>query len=137
LCIPTTRSHRAAPVNLITSDAHDKPMATIWMNRVQPVLRDKSPVFQTWNPLLEPRAELIRARAKFERPIVNGSSLEGARSVRLLQSQPGRRLWFCGSYLGPGIPLLESAARTATEVAAAINADGTSLRLPVPLHRPA
>lgn len=133
---PRDRRHWA-PVNLITSDAHDKPMATIWMNRVQPALREKSPVFQTWNPLIEPRAESIRARAKFERPLVNGSSLEGARTVRLLQAQPGRRLWFCGSYLGPGIPLLESAARTATEVAAAINADDTSLRLPVPLHRPA
>jgi predicted NAD/FAD-binding protein len=131
---PRNRRHWA-PVNLITSAAHDKPMATIWMNRVQPALRDKSPVFQTWNPLIEPREDTIRARAKFERPIVNGASLEGARTVRELQEQPSRRLWFCGSYLGPGIPLLESAARTATDVAAAINAADTSLRLPMPLHR--
>jgi uncharacterized protein len=69
---------------------------------------------------------------------MNAASLEGARAVRLLQTQHGRRLWFCGSYLGPGIPLLESAARTALDVAVAINDDDrTMLRLPTPLSRPA
>lgn len=133
---PRHRRHWA-PVNLITSDAHDKPMATIWMNKVQPGLAKSAPVFQTWNPILEPRPESIRAQARFERPVVNSASLEGARIVRLLQAQHGRRLWFCGSYLGPGIPLLEAAARTALDVASAINDDGTSLRLPSPLARPA
>lgn len=134
---PRDRAHWA-PVNLIVSEAHDKPMATIWMNRVQPALRRTSPVFQTWNPILEPRPETVRAEARFERPIVNGASLEGARLIRLLQTQHGRRLWFCGSYLGPGIPLLESAARTALDVAMAINDDDrTTLRLPTPLPRPA
>lgn len=134
---PRDRAHWA-PVNLITSDAHDKPMATIWMNRVQPGLARSSPVFQTWNPIIEPRAETVRAHARFERPLVNAASLEGARTVRLLHAQHGRRLWFCGSYLGPGIPLLEAASRTALDVALAIN-DGerTMLRLPTPLSRQA
>jgi predicted NAD/FAD-binding protein len=133
---PRDRRHWA-PVNLITSRDHDKPMATIWMNKVQPGLANAAPVFQTWNPIIEARPETVRAQARFERPIVNGASLEGARSVRLLQAQHGRRLWFCGSYLGPGIPLLEAAARTALDVASAINDDGSSLRLPTPLARPA
>ncbi|MEX2180955.1 MAG: FAD-dependent oxidoreductase [Gemmatimonadaceae bacterium] len=134
---PRDRRHWA-PVNLICSDAHDKPMATIWMNRVQPGLRDRSPVFQTWNPIVEPRADSVHAHAWFERPVVNAASVEAARAVRQLQEQPGRRLWFCGSYLGPGIPLLESAARTAADVAAAIADDGrTPLRLPSALARPA
>lgn len=127
-----------APVNIITTDAHDKPMATIWMNKVQPELRAKSPVFQTWNPIIDALPETVRAHARFERPVVNAASLEGARTVRLLHAQHGRRLWFCGSYLGPGIPLLEAAARTALEVALAINDDeSTTLRLPTPLSRPA
>jgi uncharacterized protein len=134
---PRDRAHWA-PVNLITSAAHDKPMATIWMNRVQPGLAKSTPVFQTWNPIVAPRPELVQAEAWFERPLVNGSSLEGARTVRLLQAQHGRRLWFCGSYLGPGIPLLEAASRTAMDVASAINDDErTTLRLPTPLSRPA
>lgn len=127
-----------APVNIITTEAHDRPMATIWMNKVQPELRAKSPVFQTWNPIIDARPELVRAHARFERPVVNAASLEGARTVRLLHAQHSRRLWFCGSYLGPGIPLLEAAARTALEVSLAINDDeSTTLRLPMPLSRPA
>lgn len=115
---------RWAPVNLVVSPDHDKPMATIWMNRVQPALWGLSPVFQTWNPILEPRPETLRAQARFQRPVVNTASLAGAREVEELQRQPDRRLWFCGSYLGPGIPLLESAAATAARVAEAIEARG-------------
>ncbi len=117
---PADRRHWA-PVNLVRSRAHDKPMATIWMNRVQPALRDCSPVFQTWNPIIAPRPEMVKAHASFERPLVNGASLTGAREMAMLQAQHGRRLWFCGSYLGPGIPLLESATATAARVAAAID----------------
>ncbi len=117
---PTDRRHWA-PVNLIQGPEHDKPMATIWMNRVQPSLRDTSPVFQTWNPIRDPRPGTVRARSRFERPIVNAASLIGAREMVLLHAQHGRRLWFCGSYLGPGIPLLESAAATAAKIAAAID----------------
>ena len=134
---PRDRRHWA-PVNIITSDAHDKPMATIWMNKVQPELHAQTPVFQTWNPIIDARPDTVRAHARFERPVVNAASLEGARTVRVLHTQHNRRLWFCGSYLGPGIPLLEAAARTALEVALAINDDeSTTLRLPTPLSRPA
>lgn len=125
---PPERSHWA-PVNLVLSDAHDKPMATIWMNRVQPALRKASPVFQTWNPIIEPSEDTVRARARFERPLVNAASLAGAREMSLLQAQHGRRLWFCGSYLGPGIPLLESAAATAARVTASISDESTVLAL--------
>jgi uncharacterized protein len=125
---PRDRRHWA-PVNLVLSDAHDKPMATIWMNRVQPALRQASPVFQTWNPILDPRDEAVRARARFERPVVNAASLAGARAMAALQARHGRRLWFCGSYLGPGIPLLESAASTAARVASAIDDGDPALAL--------
>ncbi len=134
---PRDRRHWA-PVNLITSAEHDKPMATIWLNKVQPGLQKGPPVFQTWNPLLAPSPALVLAEARFERPVVNAASLDGARAVRMLHAQHGRRLWFCGSYLGPGIPLLESGARTALDVAEAINDDASmTLRLPRPLSRPA
>ena len=92
-----------------------------WMNRVQPELRDASPVFQTWNPIVAPQPERVRAHARFERPLVNAASLVGAREMALLHAQHGRRLWFCGSYLGPGIPLLESATATAARVAEMID----------------
>ena len=126
---PADRRHWA-PVNVVLSAEHDKPMATIWMNRVQPTLRGSSPVFQTWNPIIDPAPETVRAQARFERPILNAASLAGAREVESLHAEPGRRLWFCGSYLGPGIPLLESAAATAAKVVAAIEESTGALPRP-------
>lgn len=122
---PADRKHWA-PVNLVLGPEHDKPMATIWMNRVQPALREFSPVFQTWNPIVAPRPETVKAHSKFERPLVNAASLVGAREMSMLHAQHGRRLWFCGSYLGPGIPLLESATATAARVVTAIDDHSSS-----------
>ena len=126
---PAERRHWA-PVNIVVSDEHDKPMATIWMNRVQPALRELSPVFQTWNPIVEPAPGTMRARARFERPVVNAASLVGAREIERLHEQVGRQLWFCGSYLGPGIPLLESASATAARVVTAIDEVTDALSVP-------
>ena len=39
-----------------------------------------------------------------------------------LHEEPLRRVWLCGSYAQPGVPLLESAVRSAYAVAAAIEA---------------
>jgi predicted NAD/FAD-binding protein len=117
---PRDRRHWA-PVNMVIDPQGDRPMATIWMNRVQPSLAGGSPVFQTWNPIVEPGASRVYARASFERPIVNARALEGARLVERLHGDRDRRLWFAGSYLGPGIPLLESATATAATVAAQID----------------
>lgn len=122
---PPERRHWA-PVNVVVSRDHDKPMATIWMNRVQPSLRALSPVFQTWNPIIAPHPDTVKAHARFERPLVNAASLVGAREMSLLHEQAGRRLWFCGSYLGPGIPLLESATATAARVVTAIGMQSAS-----------
>ena len=112
---------RWAPVNMVIDPQGDRPMATIWMNRVQPTLAGGAPVFQTWNPIVAPEASRVYARASFERPIVNARALEGARLVEALHEEPGRRLWCAGSYLGPGIPLLESATATAAKVATRID----------------
>jgi uncharacterized protein len=91
------------------------------MNRVQPALASGAAVFQTWNPIIAPVPERVHAQARFDRPVVNAAALIGAREMDLLHAQHGRRLWFCGSYRGPGIPLLESAAATAARVAEAID----------------
>ena len=43
-------------------------------------------------------------------------------ALQALQARPGRRVWLCGSYAQAGVPLLESAVRSASEVARAIDA---------------
>ena len=105
-----------APVNFLLADKRAAPMATIWMNAIQ-TMPGTSPIFQTWNPLIEPDPDLVFGEADFERPVVDQNSIKGLERLALLHQQPDRRIWFCGSYSANGIPLLESAANSAFLVA--------------------
>lgn len=113
-----------APVNFGVAPGHDAPMATIWLNRVQPDLAGAADVFQTWSPLREPVPGTLLAAADLERPVVDVTTAAAQAALARLQEQPGRRVWFCGSYADPGIPLLESAAASALRVARALGAPG-------------
>lgn len=108
------------PVNFIMGPGQEMPMATIWMNTVHPHLGATN-VFQTWNPTLDPRPEHLISRVAVERPVVNAASLRGLALLEGLHARPGRRVWFCGAYASPGVPLLESA--TASGLAAAARID--------------
>lgn len=111
-----------APVNFLLSEAHDKPMASIWMNSIHPELRGRSDIFETWNPFMEIPQEKILIEAGFERPLVTRASLQAIDELAALHQQPDRRIWFCGSYAKRGIPLLESAAASAKAIAARLDA---------------
>lgn len=105
-----------APVNFLLDAPGTTPMATIWLNAIQS-MPDTGPVFQTWNPLVEPDPDQVLAQSRFERPVVSARSLEGLRQLGQLHKQSERRIWFCGSYAARGIPLLESATHSALGVA--------------------
>jgi predicted NAD/FAD-binding protein len=49
--------------------------------------------------------------------VVDAGSQRALLGLQALHAQPGRRLWFCGSYAQAGIPLLESAVHSAQAVA--------------------
>jgi predicted NAD/FAD-binding protein len=109
-----------SPVNARVCAEHERPESTIWINRVQPALRDAAPLFQTVQPQRSPREDLVIGHARFERPLVDRASVQAVAALQGLHAQPGRRVWLCGSYAQPGVPLLESAVRSAYAVAAAI-----------------
>jgi predicted NAD/FAD-binding protein len=119
--MPALRRHWS-PVNLQRAPGDAPPQATIWVNAVQPALRDAPDEFQTVHPQREPRPEALISRAAFERPLVDGASQRALLGLQALHEQPGRRLWFCGSYAQAGIPLLESAVRSALAVAQRLGA---------------
>jgi len=80
-------------------------------------------------PQRQPREELVISRARFERPLVDHASQDALSRLQAWQNgQPSQpethRVWLCGSYASSGVPLLESAVRSAYAVAAAI--DGLS-----------
>jgi predicted NAD/FAD-binding protein len=106
-----------SPVNLRITPAQDVPESTIWINAVQPPLRRAAPVFQTVHPHRAPRDGTLIGRSRFERPVVGPGSARALAALATLHAEPERRVWFCGSYAQAGIPLLESAARSALDVA--------------------
>jgi predicted NAD/FAD-binding protein len=112
-----------SPVNARVSAEHDRPETTIWVNAVQPALRRAPAVFQTVHPQREPREELVISRARFERPLVDTSSQRALARLQALQPQLGRssHVWLCGSYADTGVPLLESAVRSAYAVAESLD----------------
>ncbi len=107
-----------SPVNARVCPEHEQPESTIWINRVQPGLRHAAPLFQTVMPQRSPRDDSIVGRARFERPLLGVDSAAALTALQQLHEQPGRRLWWCGSYAETGVPLLESAVRSALAVAA-------------------
>lgn len=111
-----------SPVMLRLDAGQDAPESTIWVNAVQPALRDAPPVFQTVNPHRPVAADAVLGRARFERPVVDAGSSAALASLAVLQSDPARRVWFCGSWAQAGIPLLESAVRSAALAVDAIEA---------------
>jgi predicted NAD/FAD-binding protein len=111
-----------SPVNLWTDTAAGAVESTIWVNAVQPVLRGAPDVFQTVHPLRPVDPARVLGEANFRRPVVDLSSLQALARLQALMEQPERRVWFCGSQAQAGVPLLESAVRSAYAVAGRLGA---------------
>ena len=114
-----------SPVNYMLSDQHDRPMITIWVNALLPGHDVAAgPVFQTLNPQVEVDEALVMQRTTLERPIVDGNTAAHVDRLLELHAEPGRRVFFCGSYAARGIPLLESATASSKAVARWIGVQG-------------
>jgi len=117
-------------VNLLVTPEATQPQSTIWVNAVQPQLKPtaagglygEAPILQTVHPLRTPRDETVISSARFERPVVDAASERALAGLATLHAEPGRRVWFCGSYAQPGIPLLESAVGSAETAVRALSA---------------
>jgi uncharacterized protein len=123
--MPARRSHWS-PVNAAVWPGQPQAMTTIWVNAVQPSLRGAPDLFQTVAPSAPVREELVVGRARFERPVVDLGSADVGPRLAALHAEPGRRVWFCGSYAQSGIPLLEAAVASAMAAGRALQrgADG-------------
>ena len=97
-----------ASVNFFVAPDRDQAASTLWVNRVEVQFEGHAPVFQTHNPLRVPAPDKEVMRVRLQRPVVNARSLKGYHELQRLHRQPGRRLWFVGSYATRGMPLLES-----------------------------
>ncbi len=89
---------------------------SVWMNAVEPTLADAPPLFQTWNPQFEPAPDKLLARLPMQRAVVTKGTASVLDQLRNWHAQPGRRVYYCGSWAHEGVPLLESAVRSAQAV---------------------
>ena len=106
-----------APVNYLLDPARDRPMVSIWVNRLLPDYQSERPVFQTLNPFEEPDASTVLQDTTLQRPLVGLDTAKRLQRLDALHAQAGRHVFFCGSYAAQGIPLLESAVASARAVA--------------------
>lgn len=117
--------------NFAASNQHNESMCTVWMNKFHTNWHDDGliqPVFQTIRPIQDVRSGKIICQAKLQRPVVNSKSWELWRQLRDIHQQPNRRIWFCGSYAMPGIPLLQSAVQSAKEITELISKSEVKFR---------
>lgn len=110
------------PINALRADAGGMPMYTMWMNRILPDVPEGPALFQSINPLVDPAPERVVSELALDRPLLTVETLGAVRRVRALHEEADRRVWFCGSYLTEGLPLLEAATISATDVAERIQA---------------
>ena len=106
-----------APVNFILHPGNVMPTASIWMNSIYSKLSSQPPIIETWNPPAELAINHPLINTAVERPLVTSETLRAVKHLKALQLQKPRRIWLCGSYAEPAIPLLESAAVSAKWVA--------------------
>lgn len=123
-----------SPLNIEVAGGADAASVTVWMNRIDGKLRQElqAPVFQTWNPLIEPEAASVIADFAFERPVVTKSSL---RAMERLQESQGRgHVWFVGAYSLNSMPLLENGVKSAMLVARSLGVDTSDIEFDEAKH---
>ncbi len=109
-------------LNFQADDALESVAFTVHVNAVEPTLAGAPPVFQSWNPLVEPDAARVHARVPLQRAVVHTGTAGILKHVARWHAQPQRRVWYCGSWAYEGVPLLETAVRSAEAVAGRITA---------------
>jgi len=112
-----------SPLNLFVDAADDAASVTVWMNQIDDDLRTAlpAPLFQTWNPCVEPDPSTVVADYAFERPVVTAASVE---AIAELQAANGHgHMWFVGAYSRYSMPLLENGVKSAMVVARSLGVD--------------
>ena len=79
-------------------DTKGQVCVTYWMNRLQPFLRENTPLFVTLNPPRKP--DKVLKTLNYEHPQYTNSALEGWQEIQNIQGR--KRTWFCGAWCGYG-----------------------------------
>ena len=120
-CMPKQRKHWSA-ISYCMDQTFGQQMFSVWLNAVEPSLVGKQDVFQTWNPTIHIDPAKVLDRVTLTRAIVDQNTIKNTKTLMQLQSQQPRQVYFCGSWLCEGLPILESAVTSAMFVAQQLGA---------------
>lgn len=102
-----------SPVNLHYDDAQRRSSATILMNAIEHEQPTET-LLQSWDPMTPPAGNTVKAHRVFKRALMNQSSQQAMTKLRdNLRNDQARRVWYVGSYVEDGVPLLENGVRSA------------------------
>ena len=90
---------------------------SVWLNSIEPSLVGKSPVFQTWNPVVDIDPKKIISKVNLTRAVVDSNTLALYAELKQRHLTADRKVFFCGSWSCEGLPILESAVTSAMDVA--------------------
>ena len=96
-------------------------MFTVWVNPIEPSLKSDAPLFQSWNPSLNLDESKVIHRVTMQRAVVRPEQEKYWKALDELHRESDRRVYFCGAWASAGVPLLESAVRSAINVARLMN----------------
>jgi predicted NAD/FAD-binding protein len=103
-------------INYMMSQDFKESMFTVWVNPVEPSIREAQPIFQTWNPVLPIEPKHVLSRVSLQRAVVHPGTAKALQTLAQLHAEKDRKVFFAGSWAFPGVPLLESAVRSAYAV---------------------
>jgi len=119
-CMPERKSDWA-PLNYRMDKDFKQDMFTVWVNPIEPSLKSDAPLFQSWNPTVTLDPSKIMHRVTMQRAVVRPEQEKHWQALSDLHRESDRRVYFCGAWASAGVPLLESAVRSAINVARLMN----------------
>jgi len=112
-----------APVNIFVNHQTQDTSATLWMNKLESETTKMEAIFQSWDPKTEIPAAKKLAKRVFKRSLTSADSEVRVAHLRdMMKTQAHRKLWFVGSYMAEGVPLLENGVHSANFVNSCIRA---------------
>lgn len=90
---------------------------TVWLNSIEPSLVGKTPIFQTWRPVVDIDPKKVISSVKLTRAVVDSDTIALNKELQERHKVADRKVYFCGSWSCDGLPILESAVTSAMKIA--------------------
>jgi predicted NAD/FAD-binding protein len=110
-----SNANYSSPVSYLLSDNESRAATTVDLTKAFSTYKHQQPVFQTWHPIKQPKAETVIAQADFSRPLVTLDSRKAVAKLQYLNIQSPVKI--CGSYMANRFPLLDAAVESSVAMA--------------------